>query len=549
MCYYKDSKLGELMNKITQYLNEHILGEVTSNKSIVEQFSRDGSVLSIKPEMIVSPRTTNDIRKIARFTWQLAEKSHIMPITVRGSGSDTTGAAIGKGIIINTLAHLNNIIFVNLQKKNQFIHVQPGINIRLLNEVLKSHGMIIPGEFTTENYSTLGGAVANNYGCIGDLITRMEVVLANGDLIESSRISKHELNKKKGLQTFEGELYRKIDGIIDDNEKLLADNDNDLPNNSGYYGITKVKQRDGSFDLTPLFVGSQGTLGIISEIVVKTDFCSIDESVLVVTFQDAKMARNIADILLSLKPKYLDIIDGRMFNRAIEIGKHYLFTDDISTVNSVLYISFNDFSDSNRRHKMKKAIKKIEKTDPTAKIFSNYDHPIEDLQAIREVSAVILQSEVDGESMPPLVDGVIAPIEKREELIAAIEELAIKNHIELPTQINWITGVINTRTALQLHNISDRQKLFKLINDFAEMVTRFNGNMTASSGEGRIKAPAVHAQLDSELIEIFKQVREAFDPFGTLNPGVKQTSDLKTLISNLNPNYNLADVAKYSPRI
>ena len=57
---------------------------------------------------------------------------------------------------------------------------------------------------------------------VGDYVNRLELVLANGDLIETTRISKHELNKKMGLQTFEGEIYRKIDGIIEDNKEFIA---------------------------------------------------------------------------------------------------------------------------------------------------------------------------------------------------------------------------------------------------------------------------------------------------------------------------------------
>jgi FAD/FMN-containing dehydrogenase len=550
--YYKYSRLTgviRLMNKITQYLNEHILGEVTSNKSVLEKFSKDGSVFSIKPELVVSPRTTNDIRKIARFTWQLAEKNRPMSMTVRGGGSDKTGAAIGKGIIINTLSHLNNIIFVSLKNKNQFIHVQPGVNIRGLNEILKSHGMIITGSFKSDAYSTIGGAIANNYENIGSLVSRMEVILANGDLIETSRIGKHELNKKKGLQTFEGEIYRKIDGIIEDNDKLLSSQNKEIANNSGYFGITKVKQRDGSFDLTPLIIGSQGTLGIISEIVIKTDFYNPDESILVATFENAQAARNVANSLMQLSPKILDIIDGRFFDKATEMGKKYVFSDDISDVNSVIYLSFNDFSEGARRHKIKKTLKIINKLNPDTKTFTSYEKPIEELYAVREVSSVILQPEVNEDSLPPLVDGIAVPAQRLEELITAINQLAVKHHIELPIYINWLTNTIDTRTALQLHNVSDKQKVFKLINDFAEVTAKLDGNMTANGGEGRIKTPAIYAQTDTELIEIYKQIRETFDPFSTLNPGVKQASDLKTLISYLNPDFNLSENAKYSIKL
>src|SRR5680860_744615 len=144
------------MNKISQYLNEHILGEINSDEPIRQKFSTDGSILSITPELVVHPRVTNDIRKVARFCWQLAEKGHILPITIRGSGTDKTGAAIGKGIVINTPAHLNNTIFISHNNKDRFVHVQPGVNFGALNETLKSHGLIIPTYPASSAYSTVG---------------------------------------------------------------------------------------------------------------------------------------------------------------------------------------------------------------------------------------------------------------------------------------------------------------------------------------------------------------------------------------------------------
>jgi hypothetical protein len=62
------------MSKIAKYLNEHIMGEITGAKAVRERFSRDRSVLTIKPELVMFPRVTNDLRKAARFSWQLAEK-------------------------------------------------------------------------------------------------------------------------------------------------------------------------------------------------------------------------------------------------------------------------------------------------------------------------------------------------------------------------------------------------------------------------------------------------------------------------------------------
>lgn len=536
------------MSKITQYLNEHILGEVTANESVREQFSRDNSILSIKPEIIVNPRITNDIRKVARFAWQLAEKDHVMPITMRGGGSSQTGASIGKGIIINTLAHLNKIIFISLKAKDLFVHIQPGVNFESLNNTLKSHGMILPIDASAAT-CTIGGLVANNTNSIGNYVNRMEVVLANGDLIETGRISRHELDKKKGLQTFEGEIYRKIDGIIEDNQQTIDGKLSRKPNdNTGHCSIAKVKQRDGSFDLTPLIVGNQGTLGIISEIVLKTDFYNSEESILVATFDDPRTARDVASSIAQLNPSKLDFLDGKLFAKAAkDHGKKYLFSsaDTDENVGAVLFVSFNDFSGNARRHKMKQVFKRLSKLAPSANVITNNDYSNDELYAIREVSSVILQPETKGESAPSLIDGASIPDERREEFINALDELSTKHHMDLPTQIDWLSGIVHVLTPLQLHVVADKQKTFKLINDYMELVVKSGGSMSAESGEGRLRATASHTQLDDESLNIYPQIREAFDPFGTLNPGVKQTSDLKTLISQLNPDYGRSDFAKY----
>ena len=146
-----------------------------------------------------------------------------------------------------------------------------------------------------------------------------------------------------------------------------------------------------------------------------------------------------------------------------------------------------------------------------------------------------------------IIDGASIPATRREEFVAAVCELADKHHIKLPLHIYWLNGVVLTRPTLNLHNVSDKQKTFKLISDYIEIVIGYGGSMSANSGEGRLRSVASYSQLDQDEIDIYTQIKTAFDPFGILNPGVKQTSDLKTLVSHLNPNYTLADFAQYSP--
>jgi len=545
------------MSKIGQYLNEHILGEITGIKAVRERFARDGSVLSIKPELVMFPRVTNDIRKAARFSWQLAEKGHILPITARGSGSSQTGAAIGSGLIVNTTAHLNNVIHIGL--KERIVHVQPGVNFKALNDILSWHGLYVPTFPETASYSTVGGAVANNssgqlsgrFGPTGELVTRLEAVLANGDLIETTRLSKRDFSKKSGLQTFEGEIYRKLDAIIEDNQDVINNKLKDSKrDNTGYARIAEVKRRDGSFDLTPLIIGSQGTLGIISEIVLRTEFVNSEQTIAVAVLGSNEEARDVADILKSLEPASLETFDGALFDQARRRGKKYPFfseTDSDRSIGAVIYVQFNDFSDHARAHKLKKTLKILGKYN--ASVATSNDYSFDELSAIREVESSVFASESEGESFPSLIDGASISSERHEEFSAAVAELATKHHVELPIHTRVLDGVVFTRPALHLDKVGDKQKVFKIVTDYAQLVQKCGGIFSADASEGRLRANAAYSILDDDIQNLYQQIRAAFDPFGTLNPGVKQVSDIKSLASSLRSSYDQSDFAQFSPHV
>src|SRR5688572_6001752 len=105
------------MSKVASYLQEHLRGEVVFSSAARAHFSHDASILKITPEIIVFPYNLSDIRKLARFTWQLAEKGHTLPITPRGGGTDTTGGAIGKGAVLSLPVHMDEILEFDTKQK------------------------------------------------------------------------------------------------------------------------------------------------------------------------------------------------------------------------------------------------------------------------------------------------------------------------------------------------------------------------------------------------------------------------------------------------
>jgi FAD/FMN-containing dehydrogenase len=532
------------VSKVAEYLQEHIAGEVSVQSSILEASSRDASILEIKPEMVVYPRITSDIRKIARFSEQLAEKGHLLPITMRGEGTDETGAAIGKGIIINTAAHMNGLL--EFDPKQKLVRVQPGLSSKSLNDALMLHGLAIPA---LTPFGTVGGAVANNsmgvfsgnYGDMRAWTHQLEVVLANGDIVQTERVSKRELNRRKGLQTSEGQLYRTIDSLIEDNKQLIEEKIGvDSCDTSGYSAIAQVKQKDGSFDLTPLIVGSQGTLGLISEMILKAEFISAQTSALVAAFPNKEAARDALDSLKQLQPALLEYFDGELFELAAAGGKRYSFYKDMEGgIAAAVVVAFNDFNERARRKKLKKAQKLIAQTEAVYDGAEGEDAIT--LLAAREVTSFLVLPTSQGVSAPPLIDGAYVPTERFEDFSRAVAEMAAKYHVTLPLHANALTGLVYTRPHLQLQKVSDKQKIFKLIEEYNLLVTGFGGCLVAEGGEGRLKAHTVLRQLDDDVKQFYAAIKAAFDPYNILNPGVKQATDIRVLAGQLRKSYDRAN--------
>jgi FAD/FMN-containing dehydrogenase len=532
------------MNKIAVYLNEHLLGEVNSSKVVRKRFSTDASVLTVAPEIVAFPRVTNDIRKIARFSWQLAEKGHVLPITVRGLGGDTTGAAIGKGVLINTSAYLHSII--QLAPKDRLVHVQPGASLDSVDAALKWNGLSLPGSYRRENRAaTVGGVIANDSkgvgGSLADSLEKLEVVLANGDVIETGKISKRDLNKKLGLQTFEGEIYRKLEGLLEDNEALIKQiADDETPDATGYKNIASVRSKDGSFDLTSLFVGSQGTLGVISEIVLKTDFYSDENTHVAILVDSIHEGRDLTDRLSELEPAELMVYDGELFRRAAKQGFQFAALGNVTQIGAVVYIRFNDISDRAQGNKLKKLNKMLKKTDLGS--VDSTERSEDEFNAITGITRSLHLGATDDTIAVPLLDGSYIPPDRREEFEKTFAELCVRHHLEMPFALNILNGTYQVFPILNLDSVGDKQKLFKLLVEYAALVDSCRGALASDGAEGRLKANAAWSTLDPAHIDLYEQIRSIFDPFKTLNPGVKQKSDIRTLVASLRTNYDPSDL-------
>ena len=555
-------KSGDSTNKVAAYLQAHISGDVLSGTKIRRAYAEDGSILTLTPNLVVYPRTTNDIRKTARFAWQLAEKGHVLPITVRGNGTDTSGAALSKGIIINTTAHLGRIL--ELDTKQRLVRVQPGLNFKSLQETLHTHGLFLPAYPANYKYSTIGGAIANNasgekslkYGSMLDWVDKLEVVLANGEVIQTGKISKKELERKKGLASLEGELYRAVDGIVADHEAAIYDYDDKrrslLSRDNVGYKIADVFRKDGSCDLTPLFVGSQGTLGIITEAILKVAAYSPQTSLLVASFETIDAMTEAVDIAAGFDPSSIEMIDRGLIDfvkkeRGVDLLQGVFENTDVEPA-AVLFIECDDDNPRKRNKHIKKMYKQLSKIALDLRATDDMELQ-EAFWSVRSATSALINYDKPHGTALPVIDDCIVPTNKLGEFIGLINEFAAKHKLSLPIWGHAGDAHLHVMPILDLAKLGDRQKVFKLMHEYFTAVVALGGSIAAENNDGRLRAAFTQMQLGEELSDVQVEIKKAFDQYGMLNPGVKTGTSLKQVVDLLRDDYSVTRHADYLPRL
>lgn len=545
------------MNKVAHYLQEHLVGEVITSGDARRYFSTDGSVLTVTPALVMYPRNENDVRKAARFSWQLAERNRIIPITPRGVGANQSGAALGTGIIMAFPAHMNRIL--EFDPKSGQVTVEPGLNYGKLQQALHTHGRFLPPYPAAVEYSTIGGSIADNasgeksvkYGSTKNYVKSLRVVLANGEVIVTGRLSKRELSKKMGLASFEGEVYRALDKLIEEHREIINRPGPAVTKNTAGYNLREVLSKDGSFDLTPLFLGSQGTLGIITEATLSTEPYNPETTLIAAFFDDIQTAEQaIMDIrTLSELPSALEVVDGNLLSFIDRHNPNQLRgVVDKPFAKLVVLIEFDNANGRMHKKLVKKTQKILDKYEVNYRTESD-EQAKEQLWKIRH-SAAFMSTFSDGniKALPLIEDGVVPP-ERFKELLDAVYDLLKRNNVEPAVWGHIGDGNIHLQPLLDLSQVGDRQKAFRLLDDYYKLVISLGGTTSGEHSDGRIRAPYLKALCGDELYELFGKVKQIFDPYSILNPGVKINVTLEDIKPLLRHEYTLSHLYDHLPRL
>jgi FAD/FMN-containing dehydrogenase len=510
------------------YLKElqgHLLGSVTDNAEALDYFSTDASIFQLVPEGVVYPKNTADVRKTLTFLSERAAQGKVVGVTARGKGSDQTGGAIGRGLQMVFPAHMNRL----LQLDKDSVTVQPGLLYGSLQQTLHSHGRFLPPYPASLHYSTIGGAVANNaagektvkYGATRQFVKSLRVVLADGSLIEAKPISPRELNRKKGQSDLEGEIYRKVDGLLLDNAKAIQAAAPKTTKNASGYALWDVRGRDGSFDLSQLIIGSQGTLGVVTEITLKTLPYNAKTTLLVGYFDDLAKAGQAVEKLLPLRPSALELVDYHL----LEYLKQQRPQDLEGVVPDilpklVLLVEFDDASHLQQAIRSRRASRILLRLSSSQRVTTN---PIEQaaLWKLRHSAAAAIWMNNSSQRALPFIEDGIVPVAALPQFLEKTYKLLRKHNLDIAVWGHAGDANLHLQPFLSLAKPKDVDKLYKLADDFTKLVMSLGGSLSGEHNDGLLRGPYLKELFGAEIYDLFGQVKAAFDPHGILNPETK----------------------------
>lgn len=525
------------MNKITKYLNHHIRGNVFDKPSILEAYSRDRSPLHMTPRFVAIPHTIEDIQFIVRFANEMSDKGYNLPITVRGSGLDKTGADLGDGLILS-MEKFNHV--QEIDERGHLVRVQAGVTLEKLNAVLAVYGLTIP--ITTHPGETIGSLISNfptdptaqKYGSIYYCVDRIEAVLSNGDIYQSTGYTPRGLAKVKERDNFEGELYTKVDELINKEFDVIEDLRNAPKDFSGYRMITQVSQKKPRvFDLMPLFFAAQGTIGIITEVIMRCEPIARRSTHFLAAFNTIRPAQDFAQEAQKLNPASLDIFDARIFSSASEHGK------DLEILNPQLnkgYYILADFDDHPFRVKPK--VKKLTAATSSAimSVVEDEDN-MADFALLDSVITSYLNDDILGERFP-LVDDTRIPAKHLPAFVSELRVLEKTFDHAIPIYGSVATELYNVRPDFDLTELEQRKSALRFLQAYANLVNSHSGSITGGSAEGRLKAVLTTPKLGTRERNLYHQIKSIFDPKGILNPSVKLGSTPASVVRHFRTETN-----------
>jgi FAD/FMN-containing dehydrogenase len=536
---------------LPEELKKVIKGDVMSDEKTLADFSHDYSIFNVRPEVVVFPKDEDDVEKLVQFVEAKKKAGENVSLTGRSAGTDMSGGPLNESVIVEFTKYFNHVREIG----PDYVIVEPGVYFRDLEKQLQAKHLLYPAYPASKDLCALGGMVNNNsggeltlqYGKTENFVEGLHIVLADGKEHYLEPLSGEKLEAKLKEQSFEGDIYRKLYQLINDNyEAIVTAKPKVSKNSAGYYlwNVYPPAQTGDKkiFDITKLIVGSQGTFGLLTAAKLRLVPAPKYTRLVVIFSRSLDPVPSLVNDLLALKPESIESYDDKTMGLAIRffptlmklmkgglVKLIFEFIPEIGMLirnggmpKMVLLISVTADDERELEWKAQEVVAAAKKYKLLVRNVKS-DAESQEYWTIRRQSFALIHSHVKGMDAAAFIDDIIVEPKYMPEILPQVNAILDKYKDKLVYTIAGHPGNGNFHIIPLVHmdDLETRKIIPEVTEAVYQLVFKYGGSITAEHNDGIIRTPYLREMYGDDIVSLFAEVKKIFDPDGIFNPGKK----------------------------
>ena len=531
-----------LISQLADELQDRLDGEVRFDDMTRGLYSTDASIYQISPVGVLLPRTQADVRVAIE-----AARRHRVPILPRGSGTSLSGQTVAAALVIDFSKFMNHILDIDVERR--LVRVEPGVVLDQLNAALAPFNLQFGPDVATSSRANLGGMIGNNsagsrsirQGKVIDHVRELKVLLADGSAIVCGPCSERSLEEKALQSDREGEIYRRLPQIVADNRReIIARYPRILRRVSGYNLDAFIPEiydnsplapaaqeldRDWpdrrSFNLARLVVGSEGTLGTVTEALLHVVPLPKERGVACLQFRTIDAALESVTKILECQPSAVEMLDRNIVELSrtnLKYKKSLEFVD--GTPEALLIVEFSADDQVHVADALQLLEQKLRGQPGLERFLPARDaEQREQIWNCRKASAPLLLSIPGARKPIAFVEDTAVDVARLPQFTRRFRKILDKYRITGAYYGHASVGCLHIRPMIDTKVAGDLAILKSVSDEVAALVQEFGGAMTGEHGDGLARSYHNLKLFGPKLFAAFGEVKRLFDPEGLMNPG------------------------------
>ncbi|WP_363465379.1 FAD-binding and (Fe-S)-binding domain-containing protein [Halogeometricum borinquense] len=492
-------------------------------------YSTDGSIYRAKPAGVVFPTDTSDVQAAVEVA-----TSHEVPILPRGTGSSLAGQTVGPGcVVLDVSRHMDDILEIRPDEKR--VRIQPGVVQDDLDAALSEYGLKFAPDPASSNRATVGGGIGNNstgahsvrYGITDAYTETVTAVLSDGSLLQAREvvIDSPEWNDIVSKDDREADIYRTVRAVVEDNADEIEARYPDLKRRVSGYNLDRVVYENSAgervMNLATLFVGSEGTLGVIVEAELSLVTVPEETALALYCFDDLVTAMEAVPVALEYDVSAVELMDDEVFRLAANSDGYAEYVEPIPEgTDAALLLEFDSELHDDFEAAIDATTERFIHDGAAFEVVEAYtDADQADIWKLRKAAIPLLMSlEGDAKPYPFIEDATVPPA----ELAAYVQkfEAVLDDHDTSAAYFAHAgSGTLHIRPILNLKSESGVEDMHSITDDVTDLVLEHHGSFSGEHGDGMARTEFNPKMYGETLWDAFKRVKTAFDPEWWMHPG------------------------------